>query len=51
MREIPSEPAWQHFLKQNSFQPELALSDSRDTKMKSSGSIMVITLDCGPGGS
>ena len=29
MREIASEPAWQHFLKQNSFQPvpELALSD------------------------
>ena len=35
MREIASEPACQHFLKQNSFQfvPELALSDARNTKI------------------
>ena len=35
MKEIASEIAYQHFLKQNSFQfvPELALSDARNTKI------------------
>ena len=32
MREIASEPAWQHFLKQNRFQPVSELAPNIDSK-------------------